>query len=138
VDVCLTFNETSEGSGGTGRREISLAEVEDIFREAKEKHLVIRPFRSDADRRVVDGICFCCDDCCGYFLDEDEVCDRGFFEERTDAEECSDCGICADVCYFGARGMDGDTLAPAPENCYGCGLCVDVCPAGCVEMAPRA
>ena len=137
VDVCLLFREAIEGSGGTGKREISLAEVEDIFREAREKHLVTRPFRNEENRRVVEGICFCCDDCCGYFLDESEVCDRGKSAARTDAENCTDCGLCADVCYFGAREMVGGRLVRHAGSCYGCGLCVDVCSVGCVEMTLR-
>jgi Pyruvate/2-oxoacid:ferredoxin oxidoreductase delta subunit len=137
VDVCLTFREDVEGSGGSGKHEVSLSEVRAIFREAEDKHLVTRPFRSDENPSVTDGICFCCDDCCGYFQDEDEVCDKGSMVERTDASRCTDCGTCVSVCYFGARGMVADCLEVDQSRCYGCGLCADVCSAPCIEMVAR-
>jgi hypothetical protein len=58
MDLCLMFREDIEGSGGSGKKEISKAELEDIFKEAKEKHLVTRPFRNDKDRTKTEGICF--------------------------------------------------------------------------------
>jgi Fe-S-cluster-containing hydrogenase component 2 len=42
-----------------------------------------------------------------------------------------------EVCYFGARKMDGGELTLDRDNCYGCGLCVEVCPEDCLKMVPR-
>ena len=123
-------------SSGSGMREISRSDVDEIFREAENKHLVTRPFRNDKDRSRTDGICFCCDDCCCYFLDPTDACDRGDLVESTDIEECLNCGACEDVCYFGARKMKEGELIIDRESCYGCGLCVDVCPYDCVVMVP--
>jgi hypothetical protein len=75
MDVCLIFNPDDPGSG-SGKKEVTLTEVMGIVQEAEEKHLVARPYR-DKTRTVTDGICFCCDDCCGYFLDPSERCDKG-------------------------------------------------------------
>ena len=69
-DVCLVFRGDI-GSSGSGKKEVTPADVDAILMEAEEKHLVTRPFRND-DRTDVDGSCFCCDDCCGYFLDPKE------------------------------------------------------------------
>ncbi len=135
MDVCLMFAQGDPGSG-SGKKEIPLSEVEEIFQEAEAKHLVARPFRNEA-RTATEGICFCCDDCCGYFLNKDETCDRGRLIERTDMEQCTECGVCKDVCYFGARLMKEDRFAVARENCYGCGVCRDVCPEECIEMVAR-
>jgi len=137
VDVCLMFRDDI-GSSGTGLRELSRKDVDDILSEAQEKHLVPRPFRNQSDKTKADGICFCCDDCCGYFLSPEEVCDKGSQIEKTDIEKCTACGSCVDVCYFGARKMDDEALAVVQDSCYGCGLCVDVCSEGCVEMTRRA
>ena len=44
---------------------------------------------------------------------------------------CSACGICVDVCPFGARVLPGDEGYYAhviPELCQGCGVCVAACP----------
>lgn len=135
IDVCLMFSGEDQGSG-SGIHAVTRNEVSDILDEAKTKHLVSRPFR-DKDRKGVDGICFCCDDCCGYFLDTKEICDRGIFLEMTNMERCTHCGVCADVCHFAARKISEGRLVIERENCYGCGLCADICPEECVEMIKR-
>ena len=138
MDVCLMFIEESGGSGGSGKREISRAELDEMFEEAKDKHLVSRPFRKEEDRSKIEGICFCCDDCCWYFVKPDqEICDKGTLIENTTMEECNQCGECEEVCFFGARKMDDGELSLNREECYGCGLCIDVCPTECIEMFPR-
>lgn len=140
IDVCLIFSEFDQGSG-TGLHEVSKKFVEGIFKEAEDKHLVTRPFRNPEDKTVTDGICFCCDDCCGYFKDTEEACDKGRFIEQTDMEACTLCGECVPVCYFKARKMVDGKLAINQEGCYGCagcGLCLDVCPEDCIEMVKRS
>jgi NAD-dependent dihydropyrimidine dehydrogenase PreA subunit len=137
IDLCLMFRDDIIGSGGSGKKEISRAELEEIFQEAKEKHLVIRPFRNDKDRTKTEGICFCCDDCCAYFLDPYEKCDKGELIEKTEQDNCTDCGECVEVCYFNTRKMEEEQLKLKREECYGCGLCVDVCPEDCVLMVGR-
>ena len=97
MDVCLLFSDDFPPTG-SGKREIGRDGVEAIFREAREKHLVTRPFRNDKDPAKVDGICFCCDDCCGYFQNPGERCDKGACVETTDADRCSDCGLCVEAC----------------------------------------
>jgi len=132
MDVCLMFNPEDQGSG-SGKHEATLKEAQAILGEAGEKHLVTRPFRNK-ERTGTDGICFCCDDCCGYFLDPTERCDKGDLAAVTDLNLCTDCGVCVEVCYFGARTMTAGGLAVDAARCYGCGLCVAVCPEGCIEM----
>lgn len=136
IDVCLDFNKKSS-SGGSNTRALTLTGVKDIFQEAKEKHLVTRPFRDTETYEVVEGICFCCDDCCGYFLDPNEKCDKGKMIEKTNTDNCTDCGLCVEVCYFDARGMKDDVLEVNRESCYGCGLCIDECPEKCIDMVHR-
>lgn len=135
TEVCMSFSEESPGTG-SGKREIMLAEVVEILNEAKSKHLVARPFRND-DRTETEGVCFCCDDCCAYFLDPKEKCDKGEMIESTDFSSCDQCDLCIDVCHFGARMVSGGMLKVDREKCYGCGLCADVCPPGAVRMVKR-
>jgi Pyruvate/2-oxoacid:ferredoxin oxidoreductase delta subunit len=135
IDVCLFFQDANPG-WGSGKREVTPKEVAELFAEARTKHLVSRPFRNDA-RTDTEGICFCCDDCCGYFLHPHEVCDRGKLMEQTDRGACTDCGLCPDLCHFGARKTVEGKLLVLHENCYGCGLCLDVCPEACIEMVRR-
>jgi len=133
IDLCLMFRGDIETSG-SGLREISRDEVAGILKEAADTFLVARPFRNENDRSVVEGICFCCDDCCWYFTKPDEKCDKGALIEKTDLETCDDCGNCQDVCYFGARWMKDEQLVLDRDKCYGCGLCVEVCPTGSIKM----
>ena len=138
MDLCLMFREDIAASGGSGKREISRVELNEIFDEAKEKHLVSRPFRNETDRTKTEGICFCCDDCCWHFLHPTEhECDKGRMIERTQIDGCNDCGECVLVCYFGAKKMNAGRLSIDRDECYGCGLCVDVCPTECIQMVQR-
>ncbi len=136
-DVCLVFKGDIQASGGSGRKEISRTELDEIFREAKEKYLVTRPFRNPENMSQTDGICFCCDDCCGYFLDPTERCDKGTQIEKTDMDLCTQCGICTEVCYFHARKMKDGKLVVQRDECYGCGLCSQVCPEDCLKIVQR-
>lgn len=137
IDVCLQFREET-AAGPSGLREISRAEAERILDEARDKHLVSRPFRNESDPAEVDGICFCCDDCCGYFIDPGGYgCDKGGMIERTDMDVCTHCGECVGVCYFGARKLRRQSLILISDKCHGCALCADVCPEGCITMIPR-
>jgi NAD-dependent dihydropyrimidine dehydrogenase PreA subunit len=136
MEVCLQFNEATAASG-SARRAVSKAEVMELLQESASTRLVARPFRKDDDFSITDGICFCCDDCCGYFLNPLEECDKGAVEQKTDLEACIDCGICEEVCYFMARQIINGELTLSSEACYGCGLCLAVCPGKCIQMIPR-
>jgi Pyruvate/2-oxoacid:ferredoxin oxidoreductase delta subunit len=135
LDVCLIFNPSDPGSG-SGKKEVSRAFVEGILQEAEARHLVTRPFR-DETRQVTDGICFCCNECCGYFRDPAERCDVGSLIESTDLDACSQCDACTDVCFFGARQWVDGTLVLNRDKCYGCGLCRDVCTEEYIRMVER-
>ena len=135
MDVCLMFYPSDPGSG-SGKQEIPRQGAQAILQEAEDKHLVARPFRNQ-ERTDTDGICFCCDDCCGYFLNPEEKCDKGELVAATDMELCTHCGVCADACYFKARKMDSGKLVIDEAACYGCGLCRDACPEECIEMVDR-
>lgn len=136
IDVCLMFKNDA-GSSGSGLKEITLTEARAILAEAKDKMLVARPFRNLADKSETKGICFCCDDCCGYFRDNNEICDKGKYIELTDEKPCTNCYFCVDVCYFKARQVRDNSLLVHRDKCYGCGLCVQACPEICIEMVPR-
>jgi Na+-translocating ferredoxin:NAD+ oxidoreductase subunit B len=136
IDICLMFRNDI-GASGTGIKEIPITEVVAIFDEAINKKLVTRPFRNDTDKNVSDGICFCCDDCCGYFMDKSEICDKGKLIESTEMELCNFCGECVAVCHFDGRKLVGDELVVTSSNCYGCGLCVESCPENAIRLVKR-
>lgn len=126
TDVCLSFSNDGFGSTGEHIKILDRNGLEEIFKMATKCRLVTRPFRDYETRTKDEGICFCCDDCCGYFLDGTESCDKGTLIEST-SQECTNCGGCVDSCYFKARALVAGKLVVDKERCYGCGLCVDVC-----------
>jgi len=136
-DVCLDFNGRFGGSG-SNYHQVDKQFALELLQEVRDKKLVTRPFRDFATKTEIEGICFCCKDCCGYFLNREEICDKGIYIEETDYDCCSDCGLCVDVCYFGARQInDEGNLVVNREECYGCGLCYEICPVECIEMIKR-
>lgn len=120
MDVCLQFYPVTIADG-SNKRAATKEEIYAILEETREKRLVPRHFRNEKDMDRVDGVCFCCDDCCGYFLG---------------LQACIDCGVCADVRHFGAR-MAGEALKVDRDKLYGCGLCVDACAMKAITMVPR-
>jgi len=54
---------------------------------------------------------------------------------HVDARRCSGCGICLEVCPYGARFMDEQKVARVIEAlCRGCGACVATCPSGATQQ----
>jgi len=136
IDVCLQFKGKT-AAGGSGMHKITLQEVEDILEEARMRLLVPRPFRDPGVPEGIEGICFCCDDCCWYFQGLEEACDKGLSIERTDLAACTLCGACVDSCYFHARELGPGGLVVNSDRCFGCGLCVGVCSSGAITMVQR-
>jgi ferredoxin len=52
------------------------------------------------------------------------------------AEECSGCGICIDVCPNEVLDLVDDIAQPINEgSCDGCGTCAEECPMGAIEIS---
>jgi ferredoxin len=136
MDVCLFFDPEMGGTG-SGLKEVDRNFVEGILKEAEETHLVSRPFHYEDDKTRIQGICFCCDDCCYYFIEGNELCGKGTFIEKTDSKSCIGCGACVEACSFGARTLREGRLEILRDACYGCGLCVDVCNQESINMVKR-
>ena len=135
-DVCVWFRPDVPMMSRV--RPMTWPEAARLLEEAREARLVPRPFRDDATRTETDGVCFCCDDCCSYFLDPEEPCDPGAMIARLDRESCTDCGDCVEACRFKARALTREGLEVEGSRCAGCGLCADACPAGSIAMVARA
>lgn len=63
----------------------------------------------------------------------------GLSRAAVDPARCNGCGICVDVCRFGAvraAASGGTTPDIDPLRCEGCGVCVDTCPAEAIHEVP--
>jgi predicted Fe-Mo cluster-binding NifX family protein/Pyruvate/2-oxoacid:ferredoxin oxidoreductase delta subunit len=54
---------------------------------------------------------------------------------RVDAEKCTGCGLCVEVCPVEAIHLEGDVAVVDPQTCTGCGTCVDECPNEAIALA---
>jgi electron transfer flavoprotein alpha subunit len=49
-------------------------------------------------------------------------------------EICTGCGLCLQVCAYGALTLDNENIVVVSEACTGCGLCVPECPSGALSL----
>ena len=55
-----------------------------------------------------------------------------------DPAACDGCGLCRDLCRFGAVAVDArGTFTIAPQRCEGCKTCVVMCPRQAIAFTPR-
>ncbi len=54
-----------------------------------------------------------------------------------DAEKCTGCGNCVDLCQFKAISMMLSTLTLYPDMCHGCGGCIAVCRENALQAGRR-
>ena len=57
----------------------------------------------------------------------------GLLVPEIDAEACTCCGRCAEVCQYHAIAIVGEKVLVFPELCHGCGSCRLNCPAGAIR-----
>ena len=111
------------GKGGTGKTSVAAsfavlaagrAVVADCDVDAADLHLVLTP-------RIIESTDF-----------------KSGHEAVILREKCTACGLCADVCRFGAVTFFPDnSYRVDPVACEGCGVCVRFCPAGAIAFPER-
>lgn len=57
----------------------------------------------------------------------------GILIPQVDAEKCTYCGRCAEVCVWHAIAVVGEKVLIFPELCHGCGSCTLNCPEGAIS-----
>lgn len=109
------------GKGGTGKTSVTAS------------------FAVLADRPVV---CDCDVDAADLHLVlEPTIRERHEFESGHEAvirqSDCISCGICQDLCRFGAISSTVDMFSIDSISCDGCGVCVRFCPAAAIDFPQR-
>ncbi|MGB9893853.1 MAG: FAD-binding protein [Candidatus Saccharicenans sp.] len=49
-------------------------------------------------------------------------------------EACTGCGLCIQVCPFGALSLDNENIVTVNDLCTGCGACLPECPTGALSL----
>lgn len=106
------------GKGGTGKTSVT----------ASFAVLADRPVVCDCDVDAADL----------YLVLEPTIRERHEFESGHEAvirqNDCTGCGICRDLCRFGAISNTVDTFSIDSVSCEGCGVCVRFCPEGAIDF----
>ena len=76
----------------------------------------------------------------GHIFLKPEITDRkpvGSLIPQVDAEKCTLCGECGEICQYSAIVRVGEKVLVYPELCHGCGGCSLVCPADAITEVSR-
>jgi len=142
VNVCLDMDETAERNIRNGvAREITLDEALDVLEKTHDAGLVHLALGQGEFYKpgVINSVCSCCSCCCSilsgilrFGLAPHILTSQAI--SVTDTSDCTECGVCAERCQFGAREMVNGSLAFNPDLCFGCSLCVSTCPTNALAL----
>ena len=140
LEVCLFFGFYAEYyvEQGNGRW-IDQEEALKIIDMAEAAGLVHQPSNT-----VNPGaLCNCCPDCCmslrvtKMIPNAAEIANSIHFCQ-VDADLCTGCETCVDICPMDAVDMDEDDIAAINKaRCIGCGLCVNVCSTEALKLIEK-
>ncbi len=143
LDVCLIVGEPFVSfvieHKTKGARRISKKEALQILKEEDERgHIHTAWFKSAMGNRFY-AICNCCSCCCAgmkAFKDYDiPMLASSGYVAKIDEGVCLKCGLCLEICPFGAIEMDGSKVAINYDKCMGCGVCVTKCRSGAILLS---
>ncbi len=114
----------ASGKGGTGKTTIATAFAQALSKAKKSVSLL------DCDVEGPNSHIFIQPE-----LDQFE--DVNMLIPSVDAETCTGCGKCAEVCQFHAIVVIGGQTLVFPEMCHGCGSCTLICPEKAITEIPN-
>jgi ferredoxin len=150
MENCLTFNGVADSLSRHGiARAIDIPEALDILQEARDRDLV--QFGENVRERV-GFICNCCGCCCEAMLAAKRFAllmpvHTTNFLPVIDAERCTGCGKCVDVCAVEAMELVSASHPVKKRRrkarvddarCLGCGVCVRRCPEDGIRLEQRS
>ena len=131
---CMTFGTRADFAvEHFGAHYATQEELERCLKEIDESTAIV----SAHNKRQIDFICSCCDDCCAMAdLEHHGLPIRipSRFRPSVKEDACVGCGLCESRCVFDAVHMENGTASIREDKCMGCGSCVVTCPAGALRM----
>jgi Pyruvate/2-oxoacid:ferredoxin oxidoreductase delta subunit len=144
LEVCLQLNRGAEYNikRGTGRK-VSLDEAIAILKISEAAGLVHMTENTTGRSNVLCNCCNCCCEMLRFATNEKTkgVLAPSRFLAKVDAEMCTSCGMCMEICPVEAIALNTDDIAEVnADACIGCGLCATTCPVeaiGLFEVRPK-
>lgn len=139
-ESCLQFGSAARMYVEEGRgRFITKEETLEILKKAQGDGLVLEMMNT----LKPTAICTCCRDCCGYLTNVNKLARPAEFlpsnyYAKVDAELCSGCETCVNICPMDARTVKDNVSEVDLERCIGCGVCVPACTAGATRLVKKA
>lgn len=131
---CMTFGTRADYAvSHFGGHFATREEMERCLQEIDQSTAVL----SAHNKRQIDFICSCCDDCCAIAqMERDGLPIRipSRFRPGVLDEQCVGCGMCLDRCVFHALEITDGKANILPDKCMGCGNCVVTCPQKALQM----
>lgn len=141
LDVCLIVGEpfasfVSEHHPGRSRW-ITQGEAIEVLQAEQKRGHVSHAFFKDVMLGRFYAICNCCACCCGAMQFHREgvpmLASSGFVCQ-IDADVCTGCGRCAELCQFGALAVEAGVSVVDTDACMGCGVCKAHCESGAASL----
>jgi NAD-dependent dihydropyrimidine dehydrogenase PreA subunit len=139
LDVCMAMSEAPNAFPQEGWvRGLTREEALATLKRAADAGLV---HTVSNNQKGVWYVCNCCTCGCGILrglaeLGIADVVARSPYVNQVDEDRCVACGICVDLCQFGALEL-ADVVQVDGRRCVGCGVCVPVCPQEALALVPR-
>lgn len=137
---CFLFGQTAafaiQYRFGT---QISKDDALKIIEKAREDGLVHKAFHVKQDIHNEEfAICNCCKCCCGtfhiYHLGGSPMQTYASYLARVEADECTGCEACLEMCPMGAISLVEDVAFIDKDKCIGCGVCSAHCPVSAIQL----
>jgi len=137
IETCIQLNRGAEYAmkRGTGRQ-LSREEAMELIRKTEEAGLV----HVVENKGYGNVICNCCSCCCEMFRlvrasGQKWLMSPSRFLATVDADECTGCESCVDICPVDAIALnDEDVAEVSADECIGCGLCANECPSDAILL----